>query len=641
MFKRTKIYSSLLAVGAVSLMSASCSSTNSNKDDDTASIPSCSTLVGMEIPASDIGLATKGAKVTSATLIPAADALSKAEHCLVVGEIYPVTESETIRDEVIATPNINFNVALPSNWNNKTLQYGGGGFNGSVPSVDRETADVIASGLARGYATLGSDSGHIAPYLPGGNSNQLWNSESLKNFGREQIKKTHDVAASIVSSFYDASPQHSFFQGGSQGGHEALIAAGFYPDDYDGVIVGFPAYNLEAMHLGSMDYGKTLYNTRTAGVNGYTFDASAGDGWISPTQTKAISEYLVNTCDSEGTALDGAADGMVSDPGACREYVSETLAKNLTAHDNTNPLRCENGVHESTDHAVSDLQACLSDPQIESLSRITSRYNLPEGLVLEAGLTSYGRWPMLDGIWIAKDESKNIANQEDFGTTWDAYDAFQAGFPSIDQYNIITQSAYTGPSDILIDFDPADWIERIKTLSGWVDANSVDFSTFSSKGGKMIHYHGGADISITPYNSIDLYLRMVGQFTTNTSYLGNNSFWKTNDAISNSDVSENAGVSIADGTVNDFYSFYLIPGYGHGKGYYKAEVDWLTALEDWVEEDTAPKSDLVSTDISGNNLGSRPLCYFPYYPKYTGEPDGDIASELEYTCTKLAEYSNL
>ena len=38
------------------------------------------------------------------------------------------------------------------------------------------------------------------------------------------------------------------------------------------------------------------------------------------------------------------------------------------------------------------------------------------------------------------------------------------------------------------------------------------------------------------------------------------------------------GASIAsNGVVNDFYTFYLIPGYGHGKGYYRAAVDWLTA----------------------------------------------------------------
>ena len=42
----------------------------------------------------------------------------------------------------------------------------------------------------------------------------------------------------------------------------------FYPDDYDGVIAGYPAYNLEAMHPGSMDTAKALYNAHTAGVTG-------------------------------------------------------------------------------------------------------------------------------------------------------------------------------------------------------------------------------------------------------------------------------------------------------------------------------------------------------------------------------------
>ncbi|WP_165857443.1 tannase/feruloyl esterase family alpha/beta hydrolase [Marinobacter sp. JSM 1782161] len=635
----------------VSLVLGGCVLDDDSSDADQAS-NDCAALEGMTIAASDIGLATGGATVTSASQVAAADASAGVDYCLVVGEIHPETESEVIHegtaDEVeVATPDINFNVALPADWNYKTLQYGGGGFDGTIPSVDRASENGIESALARGYTTLGSDSGHVSPAI-GGDPNELWNSEALRNFGREQIKKTHDAASAIVRAYYQTSPDHSYFMGGSQGGHEALIAAQFYPDDYDGVIAGYPAYNPEAMHLGAMDYGKTLYNARTAGVNGYSYDADAGDGWISRTQTRALSQYIVDACENDslaangGEALDGAADGMVSDAGACRQLLQDQ-GYDLLAHDATNPMRCAGGAHTSTDHAVSDEETCLSDPQIETLARITSRYNLPTGLVLDGGVRSYGHWPMLDGIWIAEDESKNLGNQEDFGSEWDAYDAFQASFPSQDQYNIITQSAYTQPSDILQDFDPANWIDRITTLSGWIDTSSVDYSTFRSQGGKLIHYHGAADVSITPYNSVDLYLRMIGQFSDNTDYLGTNPFWGTDDATTNMAVSQNdeSSITIDEGVVNDFYSFYLIPGFGHGHGYYTASVDWLTALENWVEQDVAPKDSLVSTDVSGNELGSRPVCHFPYYPAFTSASGTDTNDADNYSCEKLEEYAYL
>lgn len=605
---------------------------------------SCEALKGLSIPALVIGLATKGATVTSSVTVSSNDATSGAAHCLVMGEIYPLSASETIHPNTVHktdvnTPSILFRVALPNDWNHKTLQYGGGGFNGTIPQVDRASEDGIQNALARGYATLASDSGHKAPYA-GGNSNELWNSEALRNFGRQQIKKTHDAAQFILATYYHATPQHSYFQGGSQGGHEALIAAQFYPDDYDGVIAGYPAYNLEAMHLGSMDYGKTLYNARTAGVDGYQFNANAGEGWISRPQTRALTRYMLDTCDAKDLALDGASDDMISDAGACQEFITQTLGKNLLAHDDSNPLRCEAGVHSRSTAAKVDQETCLSDPQIETLARIGSRYNLPDGLVLSGGLKSYGRWPMLDGIHIAKDDTVHLSQQEDFGSERGAFDAFQATFPSIDQYNIITQKTYSKPADILENFDPANWVERITTLSRWVDTSGVDFSHFRGKGGKMIHYHGGADVSITPYNSIDFYLRMTGQFKGNKDYLGTNAFWRSDDAATNDRASQNESVGVSGGVVDDFYSFYLIPGYGHGKGYYKASVDWLSALEHWVEQDIAPVSHLVSTDVSGNQLGRRPLCYFPYYPQYVGgSSDTTLASD--YECRKLTDYQNL
>ena len=41
------------------------------------------------------------------------------------------------------------------------------------------------------------------------------------------------------------------------------------------------------------------------------------------------------------------------------------------------------------------------------------------------------------------------------------------------------------------------------------------------------------------------------------------------------------------------------------------------------------------------SLGTRPVCYFPYYPKYTGAAGGDTKLASNYTCAKLDAYSNL
>jgi len=210
----------------------------------------------------------------------------------------------------------------------------------------------------------------------------------------------------------------------------------------------------------------------------------------------------------------------------------------------------------------------------------------------------------------------------------------------------------------LANFDITQWTDRLLQVSSYVDTSDIDYEAFRGRGGKMIHYVGSADVSITSYNSVDLYLRMTGQFNTAADssgnlYVGNSPFYGTNfDANWNAGVPQRSNAAVSGGVVDDFYSFYVIPGMGHGHGYYAAAVDWLTALENWREKDVAPRNTLISTDTTTLNttvtpntghatLGSRPVCYFPYYPKYTGAVGGDITSAANYTCTKLDAYANL
>lgn len=645
----------------------------------------CASLNGLEIPAASIGLATTGATVTSATLVSAATSAasgggvgwggsvnpgSGVEYCLIAGGVHPANASEVVNGATIPTPDVLFNIALPTAWNSKSLHYGGGGFDGSIPSVDNASVTVpttvAASGsivdpLARGYATIADDSGHEQSAMP----QVLWNQEALRNFGREAIKKTHDAAMFIIRARYGVAPSLNYFQGGSQGGHEALIAAQFYPDDFDGVIVGFPAYDLEAMHPGSIDYGKTLYNARAGGgVDGYTYAAEQYEGWISRAQMSAVSQDIMGVCDS----LDGAADGIVSNPGdpACLAYRNlfylHTGDYAAAYVDGANPLRCTNGLHvNALGTAARDAELCLSDVQIETLTRLTSRYPLYEPqtdptsiaieTAIEGGITSYAKWPILEGIWFADDATKD-PSQEDFGSAYNAYDAFQVSFPVMDQVKMLTQEVWTGPAEVMTGFDITQWIPRILQVSTYLDTSNIDYEAFRGRGGKIIHYNGASDVSITALNSVDLYLRMTGQFlsaqdSSGNLYIGDSPFYGSGfDATWNANVPQRSNVALSDGVADGFYSYYLIPGMGHGHGYYAAAVDWVTALENWREKDIAPLNSLVSTDTSTAasshaTLGTRPVCHFPLYPKFTGSVSADITLAANYTCTQMDEYINV
>src|SRR2546427_4306641 len=218
----------------------------------------CSALRGIVIPRDAIGLPTNGGLVVSASVVMAADAgNSNGEFCKVLGSIRPVDPT---------APDIKFEVNLPGNWNNRMLQMGGGGFDGTLVTGLGGVSNQPPSAptpLALGYVTLGSDSGHEG--AGGFDAAFALNDEALANFGHLQIKKTHDAAMYLIKAHYGSLPQHSYFAGASQGGHEGFVAAQKYPADFDGVIAQYPAYNVVLMHLGSQVFAKVLYGGNGAG----------------------------------------------------------------------------------------------------------------------------------------------------------------------------------------------------------------------------------------------------------------------------------------------------------------------------------------------------------------------------------------
>ena len=126
----------------------------------------CAALAGTTVAASEIGLPTSGATITSATVVSAtASGNLNGEYWKVVGKI---TAAAT---DPAGTPDINFQLNLPANWNGKTLQMGGGGYNGTVVTgtgyVSFATYPFAPPPLGQGYATFGSDSGHT------GNSTEI------------------------------------------------------------------------------------------------------------------------------------------------------------------------------------------------------------------------------------------------------------------------------------------------------------------------------------------------------------------------------------------------------------------------------------------------------------------------------------
>jgi hypothetical protein len=110
---------------------------------------------------------------------------------------------------------IKIQLNLPSTWNSKAFQLGGGGFDGSVVTADGAIgpAPDQPGPLSRGYATFGSDGGH-----EGDHNSAFLNDEVLVNYSGEQLKKTRDAAVYLMKQAYGKSPAKTYFQGRSGGG---------------------------------------------------------------------------------------------------------------------------------------------------------------------------------------------------------------------------------------------------------------------------------------------------------------------------------------------------------------------------------------------------------------------------------------
>lgn len=504
----------------------------------------CASLRDFMVPASAIGLPTGGAVVESAVAVRAAEPGNvDGDFCKVTG---------IIRNATASTAVFEFEVNLPNTWNGRVLQMGGGGYDGSlVTALGPYTLQPAGEDtpLKRGYVTLGSNGGHQGGR--GFDGRFGLDDEALLNYGKESVKKTHDVAMAIIDKAYGRAPEHVYFIGGSQGGHEALDAAARYPGDYDGVVANYPAYNVTLLHLGSWNVGRALY-------------AQHGAGWMDAAHVKLLTDAVMARCDG----LDGARDGIIGNVARCDAVF------------NVQTLRCRDG---------GTGEYCLSDAQLKAVRTVTSDYD--PGFSIE-GMTVFPKWALLEGSRFAGPSNFGSVSQPSNPLSGKEALLYSAGDATI-KY-IITRD----PSFDTLHFDPKQYQARIATVASIMDVSDQSLERFRAKGGKIIITHGTADELITPYNSIAYYKRQLAEFGRSR--------------------------------LHGFLRFYVIPGFSHGFGAFNAKFDALPALEQWVENGTAPVG-LVARDGNPDAHRTRPLCEYPMYPKFTGAP-GTEDSAASFTC---------
>jgi hypothetical protein len=88
------------------------------------------------------------------------------------------------------------------------------------------------------------------------------------------------------------------------------------------------------------------------------------------------------------------------------------------------------------------------------------------------------------------------------------------------------------------------------------------------------------------------------------------------------------GLGLADPRTNT--RLFIVPAATHGAGGDLSQVDWLSAIVDWVETNKPPVQ-LTYAFTVGTTHRSLPVCEYPQYARYSGT--GDVNSAASFTCT--------
>lgn len=146
-----------------------------------------------------------------------------------------VQDGAVCRVEATARPAIRIELHLPdpARWSGRYYQMGNGGFAGRI---DRAT---LAAAAARGDVAGATDTGHAGDGFDA--SWAVGRPDLVRDYAWRSIKVTSDVARHVTRAFYGRDARRRYVMGCSFGGRQALVAAGRWPADWDGVIAGAPA----------------------------------------------------------------------------------------------------------------------------------------------------------------------------------------------------------------------------------------------------------------------------------------------------------------------------------------------------------------------------------------------------------------
>lgn len=377
----------------------------------------CEKLIELKLP--DV-------KITSAITVT-----QGALHCKVTGVI---------------GKEINFELLLPLDWNGIYVMGGGGGFVGSVQNM-------AAGRVDEGYATSGTDTGHKTAGLASANW-ALNDMERQLNFGHLAVHRTAEVSKAIISNYYGKWPKYSYFMGCSRGGGQAMMEAQRYPEDFDGIIAGAPAFDWISIAVEAIQNTQAVYPSKLT------------ESILTEEHIKILQEAVLKQCD----LLDGVKDSIINNPANCK-------------FDFTTLPMCPGDVPG---------KGCFTTAQVKAIKTIYDGFDVGNGI-------KYPGFPFggenEEGGWIPWITGPNEMTTKD-------------GYPSLIAYfgiEIFKYLILQDPNWNYLDYKFRGYEKEMRYAEAYLNATSVDYSGFKKRKGKIIFYHGWNDPALSAFSTIEHY----------------------------------------------------------------------------------------------------------------------------------------
>lgn len=509
------------------------------------------------------------------------------------------------------SPGIGIEVWLPTReqWNHTLRAYGSGGWAGGYyadPTRIGQTGagnPLFLAAVQKGYAVSGSDHGHGGT-ASGRNASFAMNPDGSPNtvlwrdFAERSLLEQALKTKAVVKAYYGQAQARAYFDGFSTGGRQGYKLAQKYPEQYDGILAGAPAFNwtrfitaeLYPQIVMQQDLGRPLPNAKLHATSALALRACGG----------AQAQW-----------------GFLLDPLACTY----------------NPARdtqalCQGETGEAGVLGVSTASTCLQRPEAQAINKIwygMSRDGSAPDPAQDNGRTgtlAAARGQLWWGVTRGTDLSALAGEQAPF-PIGSQLTALSLGQPRIAQKGMFHNA--TGNADdgwkTLGYAQLAQAYERglaLQTAYANINSDATDLSVLRDRGAKVLSYHGLSDQLIMPQGSLNYFERLV-------QHMG--------------------GVK----QVQAFNRLFFIPGLGHASLFNQtgsiglngrttpAEAaalpqpatgrdEMFNALRRWVEQGQAPER--IELSAASGQL-SLPICMHPKKPTLTGTNPQEASS---YSC---------